>query len=85
MPLFMSNYKGHFVYLRMPRTRRSVDMDQPIEVRIKKWNTKGTRSMCVACMLKNIQGRTASSKRLEHFITMPDNTHEIVLGELARN
>ena len=85
MPLFLSNYKGHFVYLRMPRTRRLSDRDLPIEDRIKRWNQKGTRNMCVRCMLKNVQARKSSIERLEHFIEMKDNTHEIVTGELARN
>ena len=84
MPLFISNYKGQFVYLCMPRTRRLRDRELPIEERIQRWNNKGTRKMCVSCMLKSEQSRKSNIQRLEHFISMKDNTHEVVMGELAK-
>ena len=60
------------------------DRELPIEERIQRWNNKGTRNMCVSCMLKSEQSRKSNIERLEHFIAMKDNTHEVVMGELAR-
>ena len=77
-------YKGHFVYLKMPRTRRNTN-NLTIPEKVIRWNNRNARKMCVPCMLKKNLSRELFIKRLEYFIAMKDNTHEVVMGEMARN